>query len=84
MLPSHSIWLTCKTYIECDPIILTTLYFAAPLIETTTTASTIAFHYEGCFDDNLDGSGNDRIWPLTGSDPQGKEIDLGNANSPAK
>ena len=41
-------------------------------------------YYEGCFDDNLDGSGNDRIWPLAGSDPQGKEIDLGNANAPAK
>ena len=56
---------------------------SAPLIDTTTTASPTAFHYEGCFDDNLDGSGNDRIWPLTGSDLQGKEIDLSNANAPA-
>ena len=33
--------------------------------------------YEGCFNDNP------RIWPLKASDP-GKELDLGNGNTPAK
>ena len=37
--------------------------------------------YEGCFDDNLDKSGNDRIWPLTGSDPQGKEMNFWSTNT---